>query len=461
MTSTRTVAIVGAGPAGFFASASLLAKKDLDIHVDMFERLATPWGLVRAGVAPDHPKIKSVTAVFEKTAEHPRFRFFGNVSIGADITAADLAERYDAVIYAHGAQTDRSLGIPGEELAGVVSASEFVGWYNGHPDFAEVSFDLNAERAVIVGNGNVALDVARMLAAPCDALAQTDMADHAISALRTSAIKEIVVLGRRGAVEAAFTTSEIDELSELADAQVIVDPAELVIENEDDLPLATRRNLAALRRYAEDPGPARTRRIILAFRRSPVELAGTDHVSQLTMAVNDLVADADGRISAVDSGAREQLEVGLVIRAVGYRGRELSGLPFDERTGTIPNTGGRIDGRANEYVAGWIKRGPSGIIGTNKKCAVETVAAVMLDLAAIPESRVSRPSPSENQQWIHASLPTVMNWQSWGNIDAAERMAGAPAGRPRVKICDHVALRAASELTELAEAAAQELAAQS
>ncbi|MCW2689481.1 MAG: NADPH-dependent glutamate synthase beta chain-like oxidoreductase, partial [Mycobacterium sp.] len=369
------VAIVGSGPSGYFAAASLLkfadAAEDNDVRVDMLEMLPTPWGLVRSGVAPDHPKIKTISKTFEKTALDPRFRFFGNVAVGDHVQAAELAERYDAVIYAVGAQADRSLNIPGEELPGSVAAVDLVGWYNAHPHFEGMAPDISSGRAVVVGNGNVALDVARILVTDPDVLANTDIADHALASLNDRGVEEVVIVGRRGPLQATFTTLELRELGDLeglGGVDVVIDPADLADISDEDAEAAgktVRQNLKVLRGYAErEPSPGK-RRIVFRFRTSPMEIKGDERVESIVLGRNELVSDDNGRIVAKDTGTREEMPAQLVVRAVGYRGIPTPGLPFDEKSGTIPHTDGRVDGRPNEYVVGWIKRGPSGVIGSN------------------------------------------------------------------------------------------------
>ena len=387
------VAIVGSGPSGFFAAASLFKAADaddnFDIAVDMLEMLPTPWGLVRSGVAPDHPKIKSISKQFEQTSEDTRFRFFGNVAIGEHVSPADLAELYDAVIYAIGTQADRPLNIPGEELPGSVAAVDFVGWYNAHPHFEEITPDLSGARAVVVGNGNVALDVARILVTEPDELAQTDIADHALESLRPRGVEEVIVIGRRGPLQTAFTTLELRELAELENVDVVVDPADFENISDDDAAAVgkvCKQNIKVLKGYVgREPRPGH-RRIVFRFLTSPIEIVGGERVEKIMLGTNELVSDDNGRVVAKDTGAREEVPVQLVVRSVGYRGVPTPGLPFDEKTGTIPNTAGRVDGSRNEYVVGWIKRGPSGVIGTNKKDSQETVDTLIADLSGAAES---------------------------------------------------------------------------
>ncbi|WP_028922901.1 FAD-dependent oxidoreductase [Pseudonocardia acaciae] len=435
------VAIVGSGPSGFYAAGALLDRADLDVRVDMYERLATPWGLVRAGVAPDHPKIKSVSSVYAKIAAEESFRFFGNVDVGTDVTREELAERYDAVIYAVGTPTDRKLGIPGEELPGSVAAVDFVGWYNGHPDFADHTFDLNTSRAVVIGNGNVALDVARILCSPPDRLAATDIADHALDALRASGIKEVLVVGRRGPAQAAFTTPELKELPEFTESGVDIDPDQVAeVPDEDGLSRVAKRNLAVLRGYAEDAEAYGERHITMRFQRSPVEIRGNGKVEEIVLGHNELRVGEDGWVSAHDTGHRESVPTGLVLRAVGYRGLPIAGLPFDERRGVIPNERGKVEGAEREYVVGWIKRGPTGIIGTNKKDAVETVTRLLEDLADGSLRRHDRDGTLDIESWLAERQPELVTESGWQLIDQAERTAGEPAGRPRVKLCRTEAL---------------------
>jgi ferredoxin--NADP+ reductase len=431
------VAVVGSGPAGFYAAGALLASDAPVVEVDLFDRLPTPWGLVRLGVAPDHPNIKAVSRAFEKIAAHPRFRFRGNVEIGRDLTHAELAELYGAVVYAIGSQTDRRLGIPGEDLPGSWPATAFVAWYNGHPDFQDLDFDLSHERAVVIGNGNVALDVARMLALTPEELAPTDTTDAAIEAINAAGVREIVVVGRRGPVQAAWTPVEVGELGELAGADILVDPAELALDpaSEAELeaaPPTVKRNVEHLRAYAARAPEGKPRAIRLRFLRSPVAILGDAKVEAIELVRNELV---DGRAVATED--RETIECGIVFRSVGYRGTPLDGLPFDEAACVLPNAGGRTLDAAGEplvgvYCAGWIKRGPTGVIGTNKKDATETAEAVLED------ARDGKLAPGEEASAVDALLAergvAVVTQSGWEAIDAAERAAGEPRGRPRVKL---------------------------
>ncbi len=440
------VAIVGAGPSGFYAAGALLkADAGREIDVDLYDRLPVPFGLVRFGVAPDHPKIKTVTRVFEKTAAHPRFRFLGNVHIGRDVSREDLRDHYHAVIYAVGAETDRRLGVPGEDLRGSHPATEFVAWYNGHPEHHDRSFPLHASRVAVIGNGNVAIDCARMLALHRDELRVTDTADHAIAAFETAEVDEVLLIGRRGPAQAAFTNPELLELGELADADVIVDPADLELDplsaawlESDAADMTARRNVEILREYASRAPQGRRVRIVFRFCRSPVEIVGREEgVEALVLERNELVDDG-GRIAARPTGERETIEVNMVLRSVGYRGIPLPGVPFDEERGVIPNERGRVTsgGAAvpGEYVVGWIKRGPSGVIGTNKKDAQETVAAVLEDIAAGAIHQPAMPGPEDVVARVRAAGADIVMWEDWQAIDAHEAALGEPHGRPRVKL---------------------------
>jgi ferredoxin--NADP+ reductase len=437
------IAVIGAGPAGFYTAGHLLKDSEGRIEVDMLERLPTPWGLVRSGVAPDHPKIKSVTRIYEKTAGHPRFRYFGNVELGRHVSREELLEHYHALVYATGAPTDRPLGIPGEDLPGSWPATEFVGWYNGHPDHPDLDFDLDCERALVIGNGNVALDVARMLTLSHDELAGTDTADHALEALDRSAIREVIVVGRRGPAQAAFTNPELRELGELADADPIVDAEELERALQIPEPLASataKQNVEVLRSYAQRAPAAGRRRIALRFLLSPVEIhAGADgRVGTVTLARNELIAGPEGQLRAQATGELETIPAGLVLRAIGYRGLALPGVPFDESRAVIRNERGRVLGAdgplRGEYTVGWIKRGPTGVIGTNKKDAQETVDAIFEDLAAGHLHEPPAPDPTELDATLRARQPALVTYDGWSEIDRHERERGEPAGRPRVKL---------------------------
>jgi len=446
------VAIVGAGPSGFYAADQLLKA---GFEVDLFDALPTPFGLVRAGVAPDHPKIKSVTRVYAKTAAHESFRFFGGVELGVDVSREDLLKRYEAVVYAIGTATDNRLGIPGEGRPGSHPATDFVAWYNGHPHFTDHSFDLNGGRAVVIGNGNVAIDVARMLVLDPQELEPTDTADHALEAFGVAGVTEVVLLGRRGPAEAAFTNPELRELGELQRADVIVDPAQLegVAEPEDT---TKRRNVEILREYARREPVGKSHRLELRFLRSPLEILGPGEsgpVTAIRVGVNRLVRGEDGRVSAEPTGEEEVIECGIVLRSIGYRGTPVAGIPFDHRRGVIANEHGRVISDAGvcrgEYVVGWIKRGPSGVIGTNKKDAADTVAGILADAQA---GALGQPAPELADAdailaWLMERAPRLVTWAGWEAIDAAESALGVRAGRPRVKLVRLAELIEASRVT--------------
>jgi ferredoxin/flavodoxin---NADP+ reductase len=442
------VAIVGSGPAGFYTAEHVLKHEGTHAEVDMFDRLPTPYGLVRFGVAPDHPKIKSVIRVYEKTAARPEFRFFGNVEVGTDVTVEELRERYHAVVFAYGTATDRQLGIPGEDLPGSHPATEFVNWYNAHPDFADREFDLSCERVVVIGNGNVAADVARMLALTPEELGETDTADHAIEAFAGSGVKEILVLGRRGPAQAAFTNPEVRELGEMANADIDIDAGEMELDelsrewlDSDDADPTNRRNVEIFTDFSGREPEGKPQKITLRFLRSPIEIQGDGKVERIVVGRNELQRDDSGRIRAVDTGERETIECGLVLRSIGYKGIPIDGIPFDESAGLIHNEGGRVhDGEGEQvpglYSVGWIKRGPSGVIGTNKKDAQETVNHLFEDLeaGAVPEAPLAADRDSI-ETLLNERKPDHVTFEGWQAIDSAEVEAGKPHGRPRVKFC--------------------------
>jgi ferredoxin/flavodoxin---NADP+ reductase len=451
MSATRRAVVVGAGPSGFYTTDQLL---DAGFEVDLIDALPTPFGLVRAGVAPDHPKIKSVTRVYEKTAAKPGFRFFGGVELGCDITRAELLERYHAVVYAFGTADDNRLGIPGEDRPGSYPATRFVAWYNGHPHAAGEHFDLSARRAVVIGNGNVAIDVARMLVLEPRELALTDTADHALPELAAAQIEEVVVIGRRGPAQAAFTTPELRELRELTRAEIHVDPVEAELDPhserwlEESGDATAKRNVRLLREYAALAPAGKSHRISLRFLRSPLAVLGdaeTGPVTGLRLGRNRIEPDGRGGVRAVATGEVEELPCGLILRSIGYRGRPVGDVPFDAARGLIRNVGGRVcdeEARSHrgEYVVGWIKRGPSGVIGTNKKDATDTVARIAEDAEA---GALAQPLKHE-RDWLRARVPTVVEWSGWRAIDERERRTGAPQGRPRVKLVTLPELRAAA-----------------
>ena len=441
---TLRIAVVGTGPAGMYAAEHLVEDRNLDVEVDLYERLPTPWGLIRGGVAPDHPEKKLVIErLFDYFLKHSSVRFFGNVEIGVDVHPDELSQWYDAVIYAVGASGDARLGIPGEELPGCWSAREFVAWYNGDPDFSHLDIDLSHRRAVVVGNGNVALDVARILTMPLGQLEKTDMADHALAALRESAVREVVILGRRGNLQAAYHNPELEELAHLEGVEVAVEGDELPGEDESLDHAAdweTRRKLATLRAMSGQRAGGAGKRILMRFLCSPVEVLGDRRVEQLKVVRNRLEADENGRLQARSTGEESLIDTGLVLRSIGYRGTRLAGLPFDDRRGIIGNADGRIcdhDGVVpGNYVTGWIKRGPRGIIGTNKKCARNTLRCLVEDIEADRLAPATLGS-AEVLEKVRARQPEVVLRPGWLRLDHAERTAGRPQGRPRVKFTEH------------------------
>jgi ferredoxin/flavodoxin---NADP+ reductase len=440
------VAVVGAGPSGFYTTEQLLG---LGFEVHLFDALPTPFGLVRSGVAPDHPKIKTVTRVYEKTAARAGFHFFGGVELGNHVSREDLLERYDAVVYAVGMSDDRRLGIPGEDSPGSHPATHFVAWYNAHAHFAEHEFDLSCDTAVVIGNGNVATDLARMLVLSPAEISVTDTADHAAHALADSAIRRVIVLGRRGPVQAAFTSPELRELGELSRADVIVDPADMELDSHsaawlesDAASPATRRNVELLRDYAAREPHGHSHQVELRFLRSPVEILTDEggRTRSLVVVRNRLEPDAAGRLQAVPTDEHEVIDCGLVLRSIGYRGRAISSVPFDHARGLISNQGGRVvddNGHVmpGEYVVGWIKRGPVGVIGTNKKDAADTVARIVEDVAVGAINVPSAPGDADTvAQVLSDRAAGLIRWDGWIRIDAHERGRGEALGRPRVKL---------------------------
>ena len=434
MSGSIRVAVIGSGPSGLYAADEL--SKHAAVSVDVVDRLPCPYGLLRYGVAPDHLKMKSLEITLRKILERPRVRFLGGVELGASLGVDELREYYDAVIYATGSSVDRRLGIPGEDLPGSFSATEFVAWYCGHPDAEVDTFTLDARSAVVVGVGNVAVDVARILAKTTQELSATDMPDHVLKVLGSSAISDIHILGRRGPAQAKFTTKELRELGELAHADVLVDPAELTLDAAGRELMETnktvRRNVETLQEWATRPRSDRPRRIHLRFLLAPVAVLGTAAVQALRCERTEL----DGSGGVIGTGETLTLPAQLLLRSVGYRGLPLPGVPFDERSGVIPHVAGRVqrDGCAapGEYVVGWIKRGPTGVIGTNKSDAKETVERLLQDLDTLP--RAARREPEMIIDALAQRGVQVVTWAGWKAIDAAERALGAAAGRTRVKI---------------------------
>ena len=441
------VAIVGAGPTGFYAADQLLKQEGLVVEIDMFDRVPTPFGLVRAGVAPDHQKIKAVTAAFDKVASHPRFRFYGCVELGKHVSVEDLRAHYHQIFYSTGAQTDRRMGIPGEDLKGSHPATEFVAWYNGHPDYQDHQFDLSVERAAVVGVGNVAIDVARILCRTPEELAKTDISDQAMAALGRSRIKEVFLLGRRGPAQAAFTNPEIKELGELAGADVIVDPREAELDPLSREALAkapdraTSKKVEILQSFANHLSSGKPRRLVIRFLVSPVELIGNEagEVTAIKLVRNELYETQTGTIQPRATDHTEILPVGLVFRSVGYRGVPLPGVPFNDKWGVILNEKGRVldavtkQPVVGEYTGGWIKRGPSGVIGTNKPDAAETVACMLEDIASDAVLHPSAPNAAAADALLRSRQPQCISYDDWRHLDRIECERGRAAGRPRLK----------------------------
>jgi ferredoxin--NADP+ reductase len=449
------VAIVGAGPAGAFAAACLLRAHG-DAEIDLFERLPTPWGLLRGGVAPDHQEIKRLAATFDRQTLERGCRFLGNVDVGVDVSHAELMRHYTAVIYATGAQTDKSLGIPGEELPGSWAATEFVAWYNGHPDYRGLEFDLSAERAVVIGNGNVAADVTRMLTLGAAELERTDVADHALRALRESRIEEVIVLGRRGPAQAAFTSAELRELGSLPGVEIRVGDVELDPVSrrwlDEEGTFTARKNVELLREFAARPARLdAARRIQLRFLESPVQIRGNGRVAALDVRRNEIVRTDDGTLRARPVGDDVvTIECGLVLRSVGYRAVPLPDVPFDERHFVLPNERGRVlavDGAPlpGVYAVGWIKRGPTGILGTNKRDAEETVNCVVEDLRATALPQPPKPDRDEIDALLAERRPDLVGAEGWRAIDRHELERGRGAKRPRVKLAARDELLAAAQ----------------
>lgn len=441
------VAIIGAGPSGFYVAEHLLQQQGYVVEIDIFDRLPTPYGLVRGGVAPDHQKIKSVTKTYEKTALHPRVRFYGGVEFGTHLPLSTCRSLYHQIVYATGAQTDRQMGIPGEDLIGSHPATAFVAWYNGHPDFRDLTFDFSHESAAVVGVGNVAVDVARILCRTTDELAKTDIADYALEALSQSRIKEVYMLGRRGPAQAAFTNPELRELGELAGADVWVPPAEAKLDDLSQAALdasqdrATARKVAMISEYAKRDEANKQRKLVLRFLVSPEALYGNEanQVTGMRLVHNELYATEDGALRPRATELFEDLSVGLVFRSVGYQGVPLPNVPFDTRRYTIPNQKGRVldpetsQPVVGEYVSGWIKRGPSGVIGTNKPDALETVRCMLEDVQSGSVLTPDTPLSAVAEQRIRERQPLYVSFEDWQRLDAIEVEQGETEGRPRVK----------------------------
>ncbi len=440
------VAVIGSGPAAFYAVEHFFKQKGLAVQVDMFDRLPTPYGLVRGGVAPDHQKIKSVTKVFEQTASNPCFRFYGNVEIGKDVSVEELKDHYHQILFSTGAQTDRRMGIPGEDLPGSHPATEFVAWYNGHPDYRDKQFDLSQERVAVVGVGNVAIDVARILCLTPAELAATDIADYALEALSHSHVKEVYLLGRRGPVQAAFTNPEIKEVGEMEDADVLTLPDEVKLDDLSRAELeagkdrATQKKVDILQSYAARPPSGKSRKLIIRFLVSPVELVGdaAGKITNMRLVKNELYATDSGTLSARPTNQYEDLSVGMVFRSVGYRGVPVPGVPFNDRWGVILNQKGRVVDAGGQpvtglYASGWIKRGPSGVIGTNKPDSVETVVCMLEDVTAGATLQPAHPDAAAMDAMVRERQPNAVSFADWLKLDALETANGKTLNRPRVK----------------------------
>ncbi|MFE3959876.1 FAD-dependent oxidoreductase [Nocardia sp. NPDC059091] len=437
---TLRVAIVGAGPAACYAAEELLRRAD--VEVELFDRLPTPYGLVRAGVAPDHPGTKSVAGLFESAFRREALQYRLNVEVGKHISHEELLAHHHAVIYAVGAATDRHLGIPGEDLPGSHSATEFVAWYNGHPDFADREFDLSGERAVIVGNGNVALDVARVLTVDPDELAKTDIADHALDALRRSNITEVVVLGRRGPLQAAYTSPEFLALTHLKGVDIIVDPEDLVLDpasqaelDDPEVEPSLQLKYTLAQEYAAGSRKPDNKRIVFRYLVSPTAITGDGKAEAVEYVHNELVEE-NGRTVARASDRTGSVEASLVLRSIGYKGEPVADVPFDESAGVIPNDKGRVLAAGNPvagvYVSGWIKRGPRGVIGSNRMDSQETVDQLIEDFT---QGKLAAPQAGRAalEALLSERQPDQIGRDGWKAIDAAEKTAGKSAGRPRVK----------------------------
>jgi ferredoxin--NADP+ reductase len=426
--SNFQIAIIGAGPAGYFAAQALQNSQtdDLTFSIDMFEKLPTPWGLVRSGVAPDHPKIKSVSKVFEKIATSDGFRLFCNVELGKDVTLSELQNNYDAVVVAIGASKGRKLGIPGEELKGSLSAAEFVPWYNGHPDFAKLNVPLDSKSALVIGAGNVAMDVARILALEPDELEPTDTALHALSALHESQIREVHLCARRGPEHAAFTSPELRELPKLEHTSIFISEEEIIeaqsrIRNDDSTESENNKNLDAMLAIAQSNKPKQNRSIEFHFLLTPIEIKGSSQVEEVVFKVNKVI---DGKVQSTDETF--SIKCGLVVTAIGYETDMFEDLEFEN--GRIKNDAGRVSGE-NIYVVGWAKRGPSGVIGTNKSDSSEVMKLLIEDLK-------SPKVTTDIEKLLSVKGAVHLSQEHWQQINNAEIQAGESKGKPRIKFTD-------------------------
>jgi len=437
------VAIVGSGPAGFYAADALLRQKDLTVHIDLYDRLPTPYGLVRFGVAPDHQKIKAVIRVYERIAASRHLRFFGNVNVGSDLSVQELRKHYDQIVYAVGCETDRRLGIPGEDLQGSHTATEFVAWYNSHPDYLERSFDLSGKCAAVVGIGNVAMDVTRILAKDQDELVHTDIAGYALELLRKSQVEKVVILARRGPKQAAFSLNEIKEIGSLKGVDLVVDPKEVEL---DEASKATRgeegrQKVEYLVEKSKAGEGSQGRKVRLRFCVSPVEILGENgRVTALKIERNELYPDERGDIRSRGMGQYEVLPVGLIFRSIGYHGVPLPGVPFDEKRGIICNQEGRVTDSVsgqivpNEYAVGWAKRGPTGLIGTNKSDSAATVAKMLEDIEGKSLKVDLEKRPEAVDRMLAGKKLKVVTFEDWKLLDRQEVEAGKRLGKVREKL---------------------------
>ncbi len=452
------VAVIGSGPSGFYAIAALFKAEGIEADVDLFDRLPTPFGLVRGGVAPDHQKIKNVIRVYNRTAQHERFRFFGNVEFGRDLTLEDLKRHYDHIVYATGNESDRKMGIPGEDLPGVHSATEFVGWFNGHPDFQDRSFDLaSARRIAVVGNGNVAMDVTRVLVRDPDELAPTDITAESLAVLRESNVEEVVLLGRRGPAQAAFSPQEIKEIGSLDGVSLLVSEEAMDLDEvsrtwlEAGAARSVTRNVDYLTEIAGAEAGAGSRRVSCRFLVSPIELqAGDDgRVARVVIEENELYASDDGTPRPRGAGRTETLEVDLVFKAVGYRGVPLPGVPFHERWGLLPNDEGRLltapDGEVvpGQYVVGWAKRGPTGLIGTNSPDSTATVKKMLEDIEGVTATADPAKAPDRIVELLESRNVDFVTFDDWTRLDEDEVAIGQARNKVREKYTNVESMMAA------------------
>ncbi len=436
------VAIVGSGPSGFYAAEALI-KSEVNVKVDILERLPSPFGLVRSGVAPDHQKLKQAIKLYEKIAESPEFNLIANVTVGTDISVKELCDAYHAVIFTCGAESDRKLGVPGEDLEGSYTATEFVGWYNGHPDYRDREFDLSHDVAVIIGQGNVAADVSRILSKTINELRHTDIAQHALDTLAESKIKEIHVIGRRGPAQAKFTPKELREFGELADCEPVVLEQDLILNTESEQELLEKSNIGSKKIYdlfcefsKRQLDSEKSKKCFFSFLMSPKELIGNTKLEKIILEKNKLSGEPFKQ-SARGTGETIELDTGILFRSIGYRGVPIEGIPFNESWGTIPNDKGRVTDSNNNvvdqlYTAGWIKRGPSGIIGTNRACSVETVECLIQDIKKL-NSSTNKLGAKAIYSILDNKAIRHISFDDWKKIDASEIELGEAKGKPREK----------------------------